>query len=406
MSSRRRPPASAPPLTPHKKPPARLWRALGLALLLAACAASFWYWRQYARPGASHDRQAQQDAAEGRPGDAEREWLQGIREDASYAPCYVHLGDLYMQARRFPDAVTEYNAAAKLAPGDGMLFLQLNRADLAVHDVRGAEAAAKRAADLLPDNADAAGLYGLLEVQQKNNPAALAPLRRAHHLRPSDRDYLLALVPIEIEDVAFAQAQSDLAPYLQAHPTDYWACHLMAVIFELKSHDPADWKTALAYEQRAAAGLPGDPRVYLTLGDLYLDLDRPADALSAFQTGQRLLPNSEAMWHGLVGSYSRLGEKRQAAAATLALQRLAARHQRITYLQEQMILRPADAVPGLALARLEEEDGDDGAARSILMDLLRQAPHDPRPHRALADFYQRRGRPRLAQQAARLDYMP
>ena len=344
--------------------------------------------------------------ADGKPGEAEQEWRQGIAEDSSYAPNYVHLGDLYVQAGRFPEAVTEYGTAAQRTPNDGTLFLKINRADLAVHDLKGAEAAAKRAADLLPNDADAAGLYGLFEARQQNDPAALAPLRRAHQLRPSDRDYLLELVRIEIENVAFAQAQSDLAPYLQTHPNDYWACHLMGVIFEMKSQQPGDFQTALAYEQRAAAGLPNDPRVYITLGDLDLDLDRPDDALQAFQKGQRLLPNSEAMWHGLVRCYTRLNEPKQVAASAAALQRIAARHQRITYLQEQMALHPDNVTSGLALAQLEQEEGDEGTDYAILRSLWLRVPRDSRLHRALADFYRRQHRPDLAVQALRLGYTP
>ena len=327
----------------------------------------------------------------------------GILEDPTYVPGRVHLGDLYAQAGRFPEAVTEYTAAAKITPNDGKLFLRLNRADLAVHDIRGAEAAAKRAADLLPDDPDAAGLYGLFEVQQKNDPVALAPLRRAHQLRPADRDYLVELVRIEIENVAFTQAQNDLAPYLQAHPADAWACHLMGVIFEMKSQKPADLQTALAYEQRAVSGLPDDPRLYITLGDLYLDLDRPADALRAFQRGQKLLPNSEAMWHGLVRSYGRLNDKTQVAVSALALQKVAERHQQITYFQGRLAAKPADIGSGLALARLEQEEGDEAANYAILMSVLRYVPREPRLHRALADFYRRQGRPDLAKKALQPD---
>lgn len=407
MSSPRHSGSRRKPSPDHPvKPPVRLRWVLGLTLLAAACAVCFWYWLQYVQPGPVHNRQAQQDMAAGKLSDAEQEWLQGIREEPGYAPCYIHLGDLYRQAKRFPEAVAEYTAAVRLAPNDGTLFLRLYRVAVAVGNVQLAGAAAKRAAALRPDDPDAVGLYGLWEVQQKNDPEALAPLRRAHQLRPADREYLLALVRIEIEDTDFAQAQSDLAPYLQAHPTDFWACHLMGVIFELKSHDDTGWKTALAYEQRAAIGLPGDPRIYIALGDLDLDLNRPADALQAFQTGQKLLPNSEAMWHGLVRSYSLLGEKKQAAQSALALQRVASRHQRISFLREQMVLNPADVVSGLALTRLQEEEGDDDAAHSILTELLRHAPRDPRAHRALADFYLRYHRPGLAKQALRIDFVP
>lgn len=379
---------------------------LMLLILFFASGVALWYGRQYRQPGPSHDRTAQQAAASGRVAEAEQEWLQGAKEDPNYAPSYLHLGDLYLSEKRYGEAASAYQSAAKLTPQDGLLFLNLNRAELAAGDVKAAEEASRRAADLRPDDPDALGLYGLFEVRQKNDPAALAPLSRAHQLRPDDRDYLVELVRIEIENVAFVQAEQDLAPYLQAHPSDGWACHLMGVIFELKSYDPANWKTALTYEQRAQALLPNDPRVYMTLGDLYFDLNRPADGLKAFQMGRRLLPNSEAMLHGLVKGYNRTGNRPAAAASAAALQILAARHQKITYLQEQMSLNPANVASGIALARLEEEVSDPATALNILGHLVQNAPQDPRPHQALSDFYLRHQRPGLAKQALRLDYRP
>ena len=376
MSSRRQSASRPKPSpAPNVKPPARTarGRALGLALLLTLClAGAAWGWL-WTRPGPTHEEQ---------------------------------LGDLYLAQKRFPEAVAAYTKAATLAPTDGTLFLRLNRADLAVGDVKGAEAAAKRAADLRPDDPDAVGLYGMLENRQNNPAAALAALRRAHALRPEDRDYLLGLVNLEIQAVTLGPAEQDLTPYLQTHPTDAWACHLMGVIWELKSHTPAGWQTALAYEQRAQQGLPDDPRVCLTLGDLYLSLDRPADGLAAFQTGRRLLPNSEAMLHGLIQADNRLGDHKAAAQTAADLQRVAARHQRIPFLRERLALDPTDVASGLALARLEEEEGDDGTSRGLLTDLLRRAPRDPRLHRALAGFYLRHHRPDLASRVERLDYTP
>ena len=408
MSSRRPALRPKPSSAPHRNPPALLTRGrvicLGLLLILClAGAVEGWLWT---RPGPAHERRGLAALAQGRPAEAEQEWRQGIQEDPRALGCYAQLGDLYLAQKRFSEAAAAYTAAVHLAPTDGTLFLRLNRAALAAGDVPGAEAAAKRAADLRPEDPDAVGLYGLLENRQNNPAAALAALRRAHTLRPSDRDYLLELVNLEIQAVALGPAEQDLTPYLQTHPTDAWACHLMGVIWELKSHTPAGWQTALAYEQRAQAGLPDDPRVCLTLGDLYLSLDRPAESRAAFQAGRKLLPNSEAMLHGLVQADSRLGDRKAAAAVAAALQTLAARHQRISFLRERMTLDPADVASGLALARLEEEEGEDGASRGLLTGLLRRAPRDPRLHRALADFYLRHHRPDLASRAARLDDAP
>lgn len=372
--------------------------ALGLVFVLVVVATG-WYWHLYTRPGVSHDRAATEALAAQRPADAEQEWLQGIKEDPTSPVCFVHLGDFYMAQKRYPDAVVQYTAASRLLPQDGDLFLKLTRADLAVGDKTSAAGAAKRAAQLRPNDADAWGLYGLITEQLFDTSASLTALRRAHALRPSDRDYLIELVRTEANNIDLPQAERDLAPFLQAHPDDPMANHLMAYLYEQKPRTPEVLQTALAYELKAFAGMPGDMRVCLGLGDLYLDMGRNADALRTFQEGLKSNPRSEEMLHGLVTSYTRLGQTKQAASVAARLQSLTTLHQRITHLQEVIKGNPANVAASLEWGRLQEQDGNEAAAHALYVSLVRRLPQDPRPRRALADFFLRHDRPRLAHQA-------
>ena len=99
--ARRRPPKPPPPL-----------EGSGVALL-AALIAGFWFWRQANRPGVAHAAQGAADAAAGQSPQAEQEWQAGVRDDPRFPDCYIHLGDLYLQQKRFPEAVAEYAAAAR-----------------------------------------------------------------------------------------------------------------------------------------------------------------------------------------------------------------------------------------------------------------------------------------------------
>ena len=405
-SSRPASPGKKPTPPGPAKPAAHLRRGLTVVVLLAALAAACWSWRQYARPGAAHLQKGLDAAAAQQYPQAEQEWLAGIQEDPTFAPCHVQLGDLYMQERRYPEAAAQYNAATRLTPDDGMLFLKLNRADLAVKDIPGARAAAKRAAGLRPDDPDAVGLYGTLEGKYDDRPAALPALRRAHQLRPEDRDYFISMVMLEMNMQDMASAERDLTPWLAAHPQDAWAGHLMAVVDEQKPRTPATLQAAITLEEHARTAMPGDMRVYITLGELYLSANRPADALRIYQAGLRLDRNSEEMLHGLVNSDTRLGQTAQAAAAAQRLQTETTRHQRITRLGDLLGFHPDNVSLASEKAHLQEQDGNSQAAGVTYEQLVRHAPRDPRAHAALADFYARMGLKNRAQQARRLDFVP
>ena len=416
-SSPRRPPArtSAPAPRPARtsapaprpaRPYPRLRLGLALALLLAALAAALWSWRQYARPGAAHLQRGLDAEAAGQTPQAEQEWLAGVQEDPGFAPVRVQLGDLYMQEQRFPEAAAQYNAAARLTPDDGTLFLKLNRADMAMKDIPGMRAAAKRAAELRPDDPDALGLYGLLEAKYEDRAGALTALRRAHQLRPDDRDYLINLVKLELRMSDFPDADRDLTPWQRAHPRDAWAGHLMAVIDAQKPSSPATVRAAIALERQAQAAMPPDMRICIVLGELYLTAGRPADALRTYRAGLRIDPNSEEMLHGLVTAYTRLGRTGQAAAAAARLLTETTRHQRITHLGDIVGLKPADVAAWQEKAALQEQDGNFAGAGATLTQMARRDPQDPRARAALAAFYRRVHRPDLAKQAADPKFVP
>lgn len=376
-----------------------------ITAILVAAVIGLREWQAYTRPGPAHLRQGMDLLAAQRLPEAEEEWLQGAKEDPRFPDCYVQLGDLYMQEKRYSEAVTNYTTASNLTPKDGSLFLRLNRAEFAIGDSKAAMAAIKRAAELRPDDPDAVGLYGLFLGKQDPNqqPTALAALQQAHRMKPTDPDYLKEMVRLEISLNALTQAEQDLSPYLQAHPDDAWACHLMGVIDEKK---PDSLQAALDYELRARAGLPNDLRIYVTLGNIYRDLNRFQDAVEVYRAGLRIDPNTVEMLQGLTASYKRLGNAQQTEIAAARLHQVTQRHESITHLQDLLTLNHNDISSGLELAHLEEQDGNDTAAHGVYVQMLHQAPTDMRTHRALADFYRKHGNPDLAAKAMQPDYLP
>jgi tetratricopeptide (TPR) repeat protein len=364
---------------------------------MGALAAGYlwWFWRDQSRTGMRHYFKGIEYLIAHYPLQAEKEWLRGVREDPAEYHCYEQLGDYYTKLLRPEKAAEFYAAAARRAPGNGLLYLRLAAAEQKSGHPDPARAAARRAFELLPDDADAAGLYGLLLAGSRNRPAALAALRQAHRLRPGDRGYFIAMVNTEMDTLDFAGAERDLWPYLQAHSRDADACYMMAVIYNQKARSLQNLHAAIDFAQRAQAGMPADMRVYTLLGRLYLDSDRIQDALRVYTAGRRIAPNAEGMLRGLVDCYTRLGKTGAAASVSTTFQMVLERHDRISHLTHVMGFNHHNTTAGLELAKLVEEDGRYEQARAYYEQLARQAPQDLRTRQAFLDFCARMRRRRL-----------
>lgn len=398
------PSSSKPPVKPS---PPRRSILLAVCLLLIAAACVFLSWRQATRPGTTHYLKGMEYASARQFEKAEQQWQLGVKEDPGSAECYEQLGILYTEVRRYADAEECYKKATANAPDRGALFLALARVQQTRDDLKSAAASAERAAQLLPENPEAMGEFGLLAARQKRRPVALAALRKAHELRPSDTRYLLALCNLEMDAMDMVQTERDLAPYMKAHPDDAQAAYMMAVIYNQKPRTPENVRTALDYARRAQPGMrSGDPRAFVLMGQLLLASNKPAEALRDYETAAKIAPQAEDVLHGLVDCYGRLGQTKKADTVAARLQAATARHDRISHLKHVMGFNHFDTTSGLELARLEDEDGNQKMALRYYMQLVRQSPKDPRARATLVAFLRRAGRPDMAQRAAQPDFIP
>ncbi len=384
----------------------RLSLALALVLLSVAGVIGYRSWRQWTRPGQRHYSRGLDFVAAKDYRKAEAEWLLGVKEDPQFAGCFRQLGEMYVSLRRYPNAAVYYASAARLDPGDGATWLHLSSLQQMEHDIPAAYASAERAAALLPDDARALGQYGILAAKQWKRPQALVALRRARLLNPENKDYLFAIVNVEMDQMDLAGAEKDLAPYLQTHPDDATANYLMAVFYAQKPRIGDNLAQALAHARKAMPGMQRDLRAYGLLGQLYLDAHNPQKAAVVFERAAQFAPGSESVLHGLVDSYSRLGDQNRAVQCAALLQAATARHDRIAHLKHVMGFNPNDVKCGLELAHLEEQDGESKQAFLYYNQLLRGAPHDAHVRAEIVGYLNRAGQPALARQAADPHFVP
>lgn len=379
-----------------------------LAVIVAVVLVGYglWSWREYTRPGAVHFRQGAELAVSGNFTAAEAQWRQGAKEDPNYPGCFERLGDLYIQVRQYQDAVKNYTAAIKLRPSDGTLYKRVTAAYTAELDNKSALVTAKRAYELLPDDAEAAGTYGDLAQTMNDRVTAIKALRRAHELDPKNGRYLLTLANVEMDVQQMDVAEQQIKEYLNTHPDDIWASYLMAVVYNQKPRTAENIATAITYAEKAVNSRKAPMQVYPLLVQLYLDADHPKEALQVSQIAAKRSPNDTTILAKMVTCYMKLHQPSAAAEVSKRLKDVTDREQRISHLQEVMRFNNANVPAGVELAGLVEKNGDLKLARTYYVTLLRNAPKNAQARTAFHDFLLRIGRPDLAKLLLDPNFVP
>lgn len=364
-----------------------------------------WFWWQWQRPGMRYYVAGMRDMAAHKPFLAEREWLIGIERDPKFWGCYEQLGLFYGEIFRYPQATYFLKKAAELNPNNGELQLELARAAHQEGRMDIAEVAAQRAMQLLPNNPEAVGGYGMIEAELKNREKAIWALRRAYRLK-KDSHFLIALVANEMDDLQLDRAEQDLAPYLQKHLNDPNACYLMGVLYEHKPRTPYNLRKAMAYAILAGKGMPNDVRPYNLLGRLLLEAGFPHKALRVFLMGSTVAPTDNGILNGLLECYRRLGEKDKARSVAAQYQKVLLWRNNVDQLIHRLQFNPHDVEAGLALAHTEELLADYQKALKYYELMVEQDPSNKKARAALIDFCKRHRLNRLAKRVANPNYVP
>jgi len=284
-------------------------RTLLIALIgvIAIGAGAYWSRQQLGRPGVDHDSRATTALAANDTATAEREWQAGIKEDPQFPDSYSKLGDLYMKAHRFKEAIALYQKAITLSPNDGTIDYRLSFAEVNSGDSEAAVTAARTATQLLPNDVTAVRQLGVVAAHAGHGDIAYAAFRPAHELDPTNRTDLLNLSTQGLFEPDLPYDRQELKIFVAAHPDDYQAWYLLSATDERLPRTPSILAEAVEAGEHALTGLPGDIRLIRVLGELYLAANRPADALKTYRKGLASKPDSNEMLHGIAISQERLG---------------------------------------------------------------------------------------------------
>jgi len=306
----------------------KLLGAVCVVAIVAAGASIYMTSRQDSRPGQAAYQKGTAALSASNVDEAENDFLEGIRDDPDFGPNYVQLGEIYAARKDFKQAGDAYTHASKLLPDDGKVWFVLSTIEKTLRNMPAAEAAAMQAAKLLPNDADVQGQLASVENKIGHADAAYDAYRRAHILQPTNPEYLITmsrfgLVTPHAAD-QFPFQEKELSTYLAANPTDADAAKVMAETEERMPPTPERLATGIKYALVAQAANPKDAEVDVDLGQLYLSAGKPAEALKAYQTADRLKPNSEQTMHAMVVCYLKTGQAAKAAEMEKRIQQLPA----------------------------------------------------------------------------------
>jgi tetratricopeptide (TPR) repeat protein/O-antigen ligase len=242
-------------------------------------------------------------ARSGQPAKALEFYGHALDANAGYDEIYFNRATMLAQVGNEKDAIWNYRQALLINPLSREAYNALANIylkDIARHGDAG-EALYRRALEVYPDEKDYWNNLGYLRVQRGQWEPAYEAYRKAVEIDPE----------FEIARRNLAVAAS----HLPAHAADpiLQAESRLSNIERLIS--AKRWDEALGQAKRLVEILPNSLRARFYLGNIYIALQRPADALVHYQVVVQRQPNSVAGWSNLAVTEDMLHQTEAGAAA-------------------------------------------------------------------------------------------
>ncbi len=251
-----------------------------------------------------------------------RAWQEARRLGEGLWPIHEGLGESYARAKRFDDALREYQQAASLVPEKlapmrltigakraaalassarpleaVQAFLDLNRPELFSANLAVLAAESDRAVALIARHAEVydARLFRLVAALQlkreQQTEAAEALGRYAIRIAPWDENLVREAVAMLREKRRFDAAADVCRAWVRAVPQAVAGYQLLGEVL---------WDAGRERESMIAVSSmvdvrPGDPTVHRMLGEIYLKRNRPDEAMAQFERGRKAAPQDQAL---------------------------------------------------------------------------------------------------------------
>ena len=231
-------------------------------------------------------------------------WSDTVAKVPANPRARVHLANALSAAGRPADAVAHYEAALRLAPGQGAVHFNLGGVLLQLGRAREAVEQYEAALRIGPDAVDLhVGLAAAL-VRLERMPEAVAQYERATRLGLLAAEEQLrfgrALAEVGRIDDALARLQEAV----RLNPKDAGAHVVLGMVLSAAGRGAEALRHFFAAVQLA----PDDGGAHAALGDALVDAFRPSEAVPHYETALRLQPDQAAILHTSLGNaFTQLG---------------------------------------------------------------------------------------------------
>jgi tetratricopeptide (TPR) repeat protein len=327
--------------------------------------------------------EAQAAKARGDLPEAERKYLELVRQSPEMANAYHNLGIVYLAEHKYKDAAQVMEKAVALAPHEPGGWIVEGLAYYELYEPQKAVAAFRSALRLSPADENAQLYLGKAQIQMRDYEGAAETLEKLSKSKPGDptvlynlgvahlklmlndvsrlgtvapQSYLLllllaqdaetrgdfdaaarfyqealranseatgvhyALGSIYADSGKYEEAAQEFEAELKINPMDALALWKAGEIALRK--DP---RSACQYLERALALDPDLPQARLAYGRALLRLQEPEKAVVEFQQVEHLAPEEDSVHYHLANAYRKLGRSREADAELAIFQELARR---------------------------------------------------------------------------------
>ena len=232
--------------------------------------------------------------------------------DADPFSSQMAMGDAYMQAGQYEQALATYQKAQAIAPDDASAHTGVANALYWLGEKEQALAAYEAAAKLDPSNANNYVLAGLVAVELGQTSQAKSYLQQAASLASCDPAPHLILGELYWREEAYDQAAKAYEDALALDPTNADAWYLLGTIRYLFLQD---YPAAIEAESKAIALHPDMPEALWVLGAIALDQKDYATAADILARYTELNPTYALGYVSLGDAYAGLGRWEDAAKA-------------------------------------------------------------------------------------------
>lgn len=215
----------------------------------------------------------------------------------------------HQRAGKVEEAVAEYRALLKIAPGAYPAYINLGLIYQARHDDKSAEAAFKQAARLEPKNAVPPTQLALLYLSQQRAQEAKAQADRAVALDPKSAQAHFARGGCFVALKKPQLAEPEYREAVRLAPQNAQARINLGYVLANQHH----YEAARAAFEKAVELEPKNAQAWLYLGVIRQGLKQYHVGIAAYRRAAELDPTAGAPWYNIGGSYQLLAQEAKGA---------------------------------------------------------------------------------------------